>query len=866
MVEAFRRVLARAGARGWWHRQQAALAEIGTLGVRGIGARLEGVRRPGTAAWRDGARRDFDGGRGWAMGFDWKGTVRALVRRPGYPALMAATLALGITVEAAVLGVADTVLVAPSRGGRLAGVWTTTEARGDDATPGIEGPTLRALRRMPDLFSAVEGVGSARSGALTDLGDPRYVRVAPMTPGLLRLLRVPPAVGGGFAADGSTDDGQVMLSHGIWRERYGADPALVGRTIELDGRRRTVVGVLPRGFSVTGTDHADVLIPLVLADTLGGGGVFAVARLRPGLDLETADRALAGRAPELQAAGAVGPEARPRLLEPLFFGPDAGVVRVVRLALGATLAVLLVASINLLGLGLARGLDQRGEWSIRMALGASRRRVVAAAAGEGIVMGLAAGLGGAALGAWVLYLLGPHVPARFDLESSVGGTLGVSAVETVVVVATAIAVAALVGAVSALLGTRPGTGGLSSAATESRTGRRVAARLRRGLVAAQVALSFVLLGGAGLLLGTMVHLARADTGYDLDHTLVATVEPQRDRYGTVAERRQLYERVRDGLARLPGVEGVGAASLAVPRSAGRFKPTLEVDGSPPMQLDDFLPYLAVDPGFFAAAGLSVLRGRGFTEADPAVGPVIVDASLARRLWPDGSAVGKRLRVATADDDPWLTVVGVVDDAAQVSVRDDMGQGMEYYVPLASDDRATERTFLIRTAAGPAALEGPARAVMRDIDPLLPYKHIGTLKEAFATSVARERFLTGVASFLGLLAVVLTAVGLYGLLAHHVRARTREIGIRVALGAHRRRVLARVVAEGLAIAATGVLVGAAAALLLNRSLRAFLFGLEPGDPVTMVATATAFALMALLAALPPARRAVSVDPVEAMRVE
>jgi len=787
--------------------------------------------------------------------------LRAVLRRPGHAATLVGTLALGLGAWMAALVVLDA-MVLGSQGraeqGALVEIWTYLDEEQNNR-PDVAAAALPVLRQASDLFLAVEGASNRRV-VITEPGLPEQVQITRVTPGFFDLLGVRPARGPGFAGP-EPDPGGVVISHRLWIQRFGRAPDVLGRTLVLGEARHTVVGVMPPGFAVPGFDEvagAGLWAPVPLVEA--GATVNVLARLRAGVSVDAAAEALDARTPELRAAGAFAEGTRPDLNEPVLFGVPEWAVTTTWILVAAATLILLVAATSTWALVVTRSLDRHQEWAVRRSLGAPRLRVMAESAAEGLFLGAAAGAAGAVVAAGLLRLLVLHAPAGARL-ATVGRTLALQGAEAVGAVLLGAGIVGVAAAAAAWAGSRgqPRFPGAVRGSTEGRGTRR----LRAGLVAIQVALSFLLLAGGGLLANSLGRLARVETGYDAEALLVATLQPPGGSYGTTAEREALYDRVEDRLRNDPAVAGVAATENALPLTSGAFRPTLLLDDGGTLEMDDFLPYLEVTPGFFQVAGVRILEGRAFYQGDPVPHPAVVGEQMARRLWPDGRVLGRRFRVREAE--PFRTVVGVAHDVVNINLRDPAGEGMEFFVPLDPVGQR-QRTFVVR-ARGPAAgVALPVRRIMQEVDPELPFARFHTLADSFGDSVARERFATSLVSVLAAMGLLVTTLGLYGLLAHQVGSRTREIGIRMSLGAHSGHLVRGIVGSGLAITGVGVALGVLAAVQFFGILEVLLYGVEPGDPATLAAAAALFLAVAVAACLPPAVRAASVDPAAAMRSE
>lgn len=812
--------------------------------------------------------------------------ARRLMRRPTHAFAVVATLALGVGASTAMFAVTDTVLAdAPfPEPDRIVNVWNLRLENGN-SIPGTDNASFLAWRGLSDVFERVEGF-QRTTRVITDDGPPEQVTTAVVTPGLAELLGAHPIVGRGFVdPEGRPgDQDYAILGWDLWARRYGADPKLVGRTIELNRRRTTVVGVLPRGFAFPSQD-TEVWLPVAatpaaLSRTPGSPlmpGLDVVARLRPGLDLDAANAALRPREEALVEAGATSGYL-PDIHDMGFFLTPERTRRTLALLMGAVLMVLLIAVANVVGLGLSQSLDRRRELAVREALGAGRRRLATELLLENLALALvgsAAGLGVATL---VLRALLPMVPDQLGIVTW-GRPLGIWPTGLFFALGAALVVAP---AVTLLTWTRRG-----GEPNEALTNARQATPTRRGLalqqtiIAGQMALAVLLLAGSALVANSVLRLTRVDTGFDDDRLLLASLriptgmmsastdDVDAGDHTTVAV--ALFDEFRQALERIPGVEAVTLTDTPFPLTSFRFRPELETPGRPTATLGvsapqyDFLPIGEIVPGFLRTTGVKLLEGRDFTDADDPRTTVIVNRTLARQLWPDGSALGRSLRIAPRS--PWQTVVGVVEPTVQGSLRDNWGAGGEIWVPLDREEADAYRTFLIRTdGREPRALVEPVRRAIWQVDPVQPIERLLPLRKAYGGTIDRERFFLALLGVFAGLATTLAACGIYALLARAVTRRTRELGIRKALGARPTRIFGYAVRTGLVPAGVGIGLGLAAAVPLGRLFRDLLYGIAPGDPTSMLVTASVLLGVAALAAAPPAIRALRTDVVASLATD
>lgn len=777
--------------------------------------------------------------------------TRSLVRRPGFSLAVIGTLALGMGSATAIFTVVDALMLRPLPFHEPDRLVAVHDPRGGLA---VDAEALREWRSQERVFADVRA-HAGRSFILTGAGEARDYRAELVEPGFLELLGVRPLLGRGFTPEEAMPGSHrvVLLSHDVWNEAFGKDPGVVGRTVELDGEPHTVVGVLPPTLRVVPGGIVHLLVPLT--DPPPWDRLAALARLRPGLPLDAAQARLD------QVSDVLGRE-RPRergwevTLSPLErFAALRDRERAGFLALaGGVACLLLIACANAAGLLFLRGVARRPELALRVALGSSRGALALHVLAEGVVLALVAGVVGTAA-AWVgvqgLVALLPSTLVRFSFTTvTMDGRVW----------AFAFGLTLLTGLAA---GTLPAWRAARSIV--ARTGRAATAgrheiRVRSALQVLQLALAVMLLAGAGLF-GTSFHrLTSVPVGYEPDRVLelrLVSLERLRgDPEATAARARELDERLRA----LPGVRGVSRAT----GMGLRFDYTLEPeDGEARPSGSEILPHLSVDTAYFGVMGIPIVEGRGFEAEDalPGVENVVIDRDLAASLWPGRSAVGRRFRVG---EEPWMTVVGVTGDVKLEGPHDPYGPLLMFYPADAAQLRSGK--VLIRTAGKPEALMAAVREAVRSVDPDQPIRSLETGRQALGDTVADPRLLVVIMGVFAAVAVTLAAVGVYGLVSFTVAQRSREIGLRMALGARGWRVVGEVVAGGLGLGALGVAVGLAGAGALSRLVASLLFGTSPLDPLALAGAAVVLLACCAAALVLPARRAAAVDPAETLRAE
>ena len=843
-----------------------ALRRFGDLsGVRAECRELGEARdaRARAGAWWSEAGRDLASG------------VRQVRRHPGFTAVTVLTLALGIGANTAVFSVVRGVLLRPlpyDEPHELVSLWTRyLPSTGIDIDQfALSGPEVLDYR---DASRAMEGVVPyvTTSRTLTGTeGDPERVPTVLAGEGLFELLGVRPALGRGFAPEEQAPDAPrtVLLSHGLWTDRFGADPEVVGSTLTVDGESARVAGVMPPDF-VFPTARVRMWETLRFDEAnpggRGGHGLAAVARLADGATLEGAEA-------ELEAITAAWYEEHEHhaaghfvWIEPLrddLVGEAGGVVLLLMAAVGL---VLLVACGNVANLFLARAEARQREMAVRTALGAGRGRLTRQLLAEGLVLAALGGALGLAAATWA-------TPALLALDpTALPRSEGVRLDRTVLAFTAALTVAAtlLFGLVPALQSGRAPAAGMAGGRGAGDDGARRA--FRRGLVAGQAALSLVVVLAAGLALRSLEALRSEDPGVVTTGVVTFDLALPTSSYPDPEGVARAYRTLRERVEALPGVVSAAATStmpLVGPPGRSDFLPEGEAlggDGVPAWNAH----FTAVLPGYFETLGIPVLRGRAPTAADDATSTpvVVVSRALVERYWPGEDVLGRRITFFVgADDPPWLTIVGVVGD-----VRAEMASPSDPQVYLPHDQlraigfgRGGSMTVVVRAAVDAAGLAPALRAAVAEMDPRLPVSNLRTMEEVVDRAVARPRLTASLLGAFGLVALLLAAVGIYGVVSYTVARRTREIGVRVALGAHRGQVVRLMVREGAAPAVLGAAVGLAAALAGAAALRGLLYGVSPTDPVSFTVLPLVLLAVAGLAAWVPARRATRVAPTEALR--
>ena len=803
--------------------------------------------------------------------------ARTLLRNYGFAAVAIVTLALGIGANAAIFSVVNAVLLAPLPWGspdRIVTIWSRWTAF--DKTWVADGE-VNDYRREATTLAAV---GAWDEGAvnLTGDGDPERVSSGTVTANLFSVLDVLPILGRAFTAQEDVPNGPrvVILSYGLWQKRYAGDPAIVGRAVLIDGRPYQVVGVMPAGF-VLPTDFQNPT-PTALwtpsqwdaaSTDHGSHGYYSAARLADGATVEQARNELHAIAERWTDRG-LYPKAMQFDSIVLPLGDDVlgNVKRAVWLLFGAVGFLLLIACVNVANLLLARGEARQREIAARVALGASRSRIVRQLITEGALLATGGGVSGLLLAAAAVRLIAWWNPGSIPrLENA--------AIDAPVLLFTAGVALATTLLFSVAPAVRLVRSDLTDAIKQGRanaTAGGARQRFRRALIVAQMALAVVLLAGAGLMLRSLWSLQHIDLGFNPTGVLTMRVSLPRESYDDVKVV-QFYARLVDELRALPGVSDAGAArSLPLGSTIGDFG--LRVDGYvPPSGTNAKGDWQIVTPGYLEAMGERVVRGRVILSTDTPSSQLValVNEEMARKYWPGRDALGGRFRIGGSSNRPWVTVVGIVKSVHHNGVAGVVKE--KFYVPhaqwaksLGNTNLIRAMTLVVRTSGDPAALAAPVREAVRRLDPALPVSDVRTMEKVVAAALSTPRFTGLLLGVFAALALALSAVGIYGLLSFVVSSRTREIGIRVAIGADRSRVLMMVLRSAALLALVGVAIGTAGALLVTRALGTLLHGVTPHDPFALGASAAALGLVAIAASALPAWRAARVNPVVALKSE
>lgn len=801
---------------------------------------------------------------------DFKFAARALRKSPGFTFMAIICVALGVCVTTTIFSAVNGILLRPlpyPDADRLVAVYSRLAAKGATGI-NVSYEDFLSWRDENHTFSAL-GLWTWTTSTLSGRGDAERVDGAGVTANLFPLLGVKPIVGRTFLPSEELpgNDRVIMLSYGLWQRRFAGNRGIVGSSIEVDGLPYTVIGVMPPRFSFP--DRGQVWVPFPNDDWRTGrsnrGYAGAIGRLKGGVTLAQAQADLDVISQRLQRAypkDNFGWDAEAITLRNDLVGD---LRKPLLIFLGAVGCVLLIACANVANLMLARGAARQREIAVRAALGAGRRRLVRQVLAESMLLALAGGAVGAVLAKFGIRLLRfafPNGDVPFYVSLAMDGRVLLFAVLLSAITGV------IFGLVPALRATRIDLDSALRDGGRAEAGGRSGGRLRNSLAVAEVALSVVLLVVATLLLRSYGALIGTDLGFDQRGVLTAGISLPSTTYDNDEKQRAFYEELYTRLAAIPGVESVGSAN-GIPFSGWDVQAYMSIEGRPAATQGEELDihFQNISPGYLPTLGVPIVRGRGFTgtDRDSSVHIGVINEVLARQEFAGIDPVGKRIRFGGADSKrPWITIVGVAKEFRHYRLPQVMGPAL--YLPQLATPSASQAIVVRTSLPDPMTLAPTVRAVLKEIDPDVPAFHVQTLEHAVSQSLWRQRLQGEVLGTFATLALLLAAVGIYGVISYAVAQRTRELGVRMALGATRGQVLGLVLGQGVRLAVAGVAIGVVVALALSRVVASLLYGVSATDLVTFAGVPVALTLVAMLATLVPARRATRVDPVVAMRTE
>jgi predicted permease len=808
---------------------------------------------------------------------DWLGelrqdttyALRTLSRSPGFAIVSILTLALAIGANTAIFSVARAVLLKPLPYGAPGSLVSFSEFRSTEpkGRRGLSAPNLADYQAQQHSLTGIAAYFTRVATWRLGTSDPQIVTVTQVTANMFDVLGVGAWRGRTFA-DGEgapSSNTKVILSYAFWQGQLGADAGIVGRAITLYNKQYDVIGIMPRGFTL-GNNEA-IWVPFDLSDDLAKSEITrkqhvyqCIARLRSGIPIATARAELLAIGARLEAAY---PDINLDLratVNPLRETMAANVEQPVLLLLGAALLILLIACANLANVTLSRAMGRRTEMAVRAALGAGRARLARQLLTESVLLSVTGGAAGVSLSIFATRALLSINPGALPGVFSVGVDNGVLLFSAAVSIGTGI----LFGFAPAIAAARADLHGALKDRGRGGTGSRSSERLRHVLVVAQVSLAVMLLIGAGLLVRSFRELTTVRLGYDPDHVMTAQLRVDGARYDSSASVNQFYDKVLGAIANTPGVVAA-AASMYLPSQGKQFS-TMFPEGAPVPSNPPDVGYTMVRGDWFKALKIPVIAGRVFDERDTPEAPTVVtiNQAAARLFFPNGNAVGSRVRIGPNAKAPFVTIIGVVGD---------MRDAANWAEPVPTIyDNARQQTWwrslsvVVRTTGDPLAAVPAIRRAVKAADPSLALRDVATLDEVIGTSLSARRFALRLATCFAALALILAAVGIYGVLAYSVNARTREFGVRLALGATSSNVMLLVLRQGLGWSIAGLAIGIAGALAFGRLLASSLYGVSPTDARTFVAVSIGLVTVVLVACLVPAGRATRVDPIKSLRAE
>ena len=812
--------------------------------------------------------------------------IRLLLKNPGFSAVAILALALGIGANTAIFSVVDAVLFRPlpfERPERLVAVWERDLKKGGDHDS-VMAANFLDWKSRGQVFEAM----SAHAGgsvSLTGLAEPERIRAARVSADIFSLLGIQPIAGRVFFPDEDQPGHQrvVVISGRLWKSHFGNDPEVVGRSITLNNQDYQIVGVMPTAFSLPLNEDAEIWTPLVFTPeelTLRNSHYLNVlGRLKPGISVEQANVEISGIAAQLQ-------QEYPKTNEETgaaVFSLHSEVVGDVRTPLliffGAVAFILLIACANVANLMLARAAARQREIAVRIALGASRWRLVRQMLAESVVLGLVGGAAGLLLALWGIESLSATAQ---QMSAPRARSIGLDGRVLLFTLGASVLTGLIFGSLPALQASKPD---LNDALKE---GGRSSGNLRRNrtrnlLVVAETALAFVLLAGAGLLINSFIKLRAVDPGLKPDNVVTMNITLPRQKYTqpeqVIAFHRQLLERV----AAVPGVEHAGTVTaLPYGGSTNSFGYTIDSPVSGDQTVSIISQQASAD--FFRAIGIPIVTGRDFNEGDVDGAPpvIIVSDSFAKRYWPDEDPLGRRIKWGNKEfGSPWMTVVGVAGDVRQRGL--DTAPRPTLYVPdlqlgepiktrvgvtlreLMTED-ARSIALVARSTPGVTGLATAVREAVWAVDPNQPVTRVRMMDQVLADTMVVQRFSTSLLGVFAVIALVLAAAGIYGVISYSVSQRTHEIGIHMALGAEQRDILKLVVGQGMMPALIGLSIGVAGAIGLTRFMSSLVFNVSVTDPITFGVIGFLLLIVAVAACYLPARRAASVDPMNALKYE
>ncbi|HEV2314548.1 MAG TPA: ABC transporter permease [Candidatus Acidoferrales bacterium] len=808
---------------------------------------------------------------------DLRFAFRMLRKSPGFTAVAILTLALGIGANTAIFSIINAIFLRPLPYPKASQIYlvarTGNAFGGESISPAIFSAWRQRQEKIFAHLTLVQGLGE--STTLMVSGEAENVLSMTISTDFLAMVGIHPILGRDFVTEEGRVGGPnvVMLSDSLWRERFGADPHIVGRNLTLNSRSYTVVGVLPPGFTdpTFSPTRAQLWFPAQVPATSSdpsNGGRLCFGALKPGVSVAEAEAALTPALSDLRREfpKMFRPNERAHLI-PLREMLNQWAGTTMLLIFGAVGLVLLIACVNVANLTLARSATRQREIAVRTVIGASRGRIVRQLLTESILLAVLGGVLGIAACYASFQFVVTLVPANLPHV----GAFGIDARVLLFAFALSIATGIAFGLVPALGASRVDLSG-SLKESGAQAGARAIGGLRRFLAASEIAISLVLLIGAALALESLARLTMVKPGFDTQNVLTFAVSLPSQKYDTAAKRTAFFDQAISRVSAIPGVEQAAIIDTLPLREGSDILFSIEggtavAPAGQPLDAEIRI----VSPDYFRALRIPLISGREFTAADNASGApvVVINQTMARMFWPGKDPIGQQIWIGKpmgpAQSEPApRRVIGIVGDVRESTLEDMPGQGM--FIPYTQTKWNDSASFLLRTRAAAALSLPEIRSALHDVDPGEPLTQVESMEQVVSGSLNDWRFHAILLGIFGALAVVIAAVGVYGVISYSVAQRTHEIGIRLALGAQRRDVLRLVLSQGASLALAGIVVGMLAAIGLTRLMASLLYGVAPTDPVTFIAVAILLLIVALIACYLPARRAMRVDPMVALRYE
>ena len=793
-------------------------------------------------------------------------SLRVLLKSYAFTIVVILTLALGIGANTAIFSFANGILLRPlpyPQSDRLAVLDETAPKQGIESMS-VSYPNFLDWRDQNTVFEGVATHYGTSRFAMTLGGQPTEIRGSRVSYGLFEVLRVSPLLGRTFTIneDRPEEDGVVILGYDLWQRNFGGDSNIIGKTVDVSRRQRTVIGVMPRGFRFP--EVSELWVPLAFTTkiyTRNDHGLDAIARLKDGVTLTQAQTEMTTIARRIEEQNPVTNEGLGVKVISLHENLSGNYRDALLILLGVVGCVLLVACVNVANLMLARATARQKEFALRTALGAGRWQIMRQLLIESLLLATIGGAFGFVLSIWALRLLLTAIPIDLPFWMNFSIDLRVLGFTIAITLLTGF----IFGALPALQTSRVD---LNDNLKEGGRGAGgVRSRARSLLVVTEIAMSLVLLVGAGLMVQSFLRLQRVNIGLNPKNVLTATLVLPRAKYTKNEQRTEFFKQLMERVRNLPGVEAASATGT-LPLNGSTWGRSLTVEGYPVLSGGQApsVQHTVVTPDYFRTMGISLLAGRDFNDSDAKDSPdvTIIDERLARQYWPNESPIGKRVRFGPPEDnEPWHTIVGVVSTVRHQRVQEDTEASV--YMPHQKIP-VTGLSLVARTSSNPQDFIGAVRREVAQLDPDLPVSEVATMEEVVAEAIWQPRLYAMLFAVFAGGALLLALIGIYGVMAFLVQTRTHEIGIRMALGATARDVLKLIVGRGMKLTAVGVVIGVGGAIALTRLMHSLLFNTSATDPFIFILISALLSLAAFFACYLPARRAAKVDPLVALHYE